>query len=102
MVTTSEIRAAAERYDSDALRELIARSESEGIEGADSEDGYLTIKINMRHVALYGEKSTPHQQNLIASMIALEAGMHPYDHPESRSVLFANAAIAKAKLEAGQ
>lgn len=98
MVTLLAIKTAAQTYQSDVLRALIDRAESEGIEGCDSEDVYLTIKLNMRHVAMYAEKSPAHQQNLIASIAALEKGLHPYDDQDAKSTLFANAAIAKAKL----
>lgn len=101
MVKTGEIRTAAETYNSDAMHVLVERVATEGIDGCIDDDAVLTVKINMRHVALYGNKSPSHQQNLIAALSAIDNGLHPYDDKGALSVLLANAAIADAKLKSG-
>lgn len=96
-----QIKQAAMSFDSEKLRELIEVIAKQGISGA-SQEVVVELKIAMRHVALYGEKSPAHQQNLIAMLGALERGNHPYDDAEAMGTLLANAAIAKAKLESQQ
>lgn len=100
MVTTAQIRQAANDKDWHLLRQLHDRARTEGIDGCSDEHKLVTINLQVIECSLFRDKSPAHLRTLAAMLDAIDRGNHPYDDALAMSTMEADAAIAQAQINA--
>jgi len=99
LVKIAEIRCAIHANDYPALRALSQSAKSDGIEHCDDEK-VSTLALCMLECSLFAGTSPGHTRQLDAMLDAIERGNHPYDDAQATATFEADAAIARAQLNA--
>jgi hypothetical protein len=98
-VKIAEIRRAIHTNDYGALRSLSRSAKLDGVEQCDDQK-ISTLALCMLQCSLFAGASPGHTRQLEAMLDAIERGNHPYDDTQATATFEADAAIARAQLNA--